>query len=253
MKVLVIKVGGGIPINNLVEDIKVLLKNYRIVIVHGGGEDVNRLMKVFNKEPIFINGLRYTDKDTLEIIKMVFTKIREEIVSNLSVNGIKSIGLSGANGIFEISPLDLKKYGYVAKIIGVNTNLLENLIKEYVAVISPIGIDKNGNFYNINADEVASKLSIWLKAERLIFLTKKPGILMNIHDEKSIIEEININNIQDFINKGFITGGMLTKILSCEEAIRRNVDEIIILSGMIKNPILKYFEGKLKGTRIFKG
>ncbi len=253
MKVLVIKLGGEISVENIVEDISRLFREYKIVIVHGGGRQVSEYMIMRGKKPRFVNGLRYTDEETIEIIKQVFPKIREEIVSKLTLAKIPSIGISGTSGIFELEPLNIERYGYVARIKRVNKDVLEFLLEKFVVVISPIGIYNDGMFYNINADEVANKVAIHLKAETLIYLTKKPGVLLNPNDESSIIEEISYDMIDSLIKSGSISGGMIPKILSCKEAIERGVKNVVIMSGIVKNPITKFLKGNIKCTRIYKG
>ncbi len=251
MHINVIKLGGKVSIENLIDDIKRMRKsNHRIVIVHGGGQELTDMLNRLNVSTRFINGLRYTDEITLEVAKMVFSKIREEIVSKLNINNINAIGLSGSNRIFNVKPLNIKKYGYVAIVDKVNTEKLLSFLEKNVIVISPIGVDQNGTFYNINADEVANKVASALKADRLIYLTDKPGILRDVNDMNSTIEEINISDINIFINRKIVSKGMIPKLLSSANAIRNGVKEVFIIFGCCKDPIHLYFSGKIKGTRI---
>lgn len=220
--------------------LKMHLLGINLVIVHGGGPEISKWLKKIGIESKFINGLRITDKSSMEIIEMVLSgKLNKNISAFLSNKGVKAIGLSGSDNNLIVAK---KKYlnidnkqidiGYVGEIESINTDLLSNLlIKGYVPIISPIGYDKNGNKYNINADYAASFISSKLKAEKLIFISDVEGIYKNINDKSSLINSITINEIKDYINCGIIKDGMIPKMESCIKALENGTKSIHLVDG----------------------
>ncbi len=249
-KTVVIKYGGAAMLSEdlskkIMQDIT-LLKYVGVnpMVVHGGGGDINGLLKKYDVEPQFHNGLRVTDTMTMEIVQMVLTgKINKEIVSQLGVAGSKAIGLCGKDAsLIQAEKLVLEDgfdMGRVGKITGINTKLLNTLTQdEYIPVIAPIGVGEDGESYNINADTVAGDIAAALSAEKLMFLTDIDGIRSVPADPDTLIYEISIDEIYKYINNGVISGGMLPKVEGCIKAIRSGVKRTHILNGTIPHPIL---------------
>ncbi len=249
-KTVVIKYGGAAMLSEdlskkIMQDIT-LLKYVGVnpIVVHGGGSEINDLLKKYDIEPRFHNGLRVTDPATMEVVQMVLTgKINKEIVAQLGVAGAKAIGLCGKDAqLIQAEKLvseDGFDYGRVGKITGINTKLLNTLTQdEYIPVIAPIGVGPDGESYNINADTVAGEVAAALAAEKLMFLTDIDGIRSVPDDPDTLIYEITVDEIYKYINKGVISGGMLPKVEGCIKAIRSGVKRTHILNGTIPHPIL---------------
>lgn len=264
-KTVVIKYGGNAMIseelkNSVMEDIT-LLKYIGVnpVLVHGGGPDITKALKLYNIESKFINGLRVTDAQTMEVAQMVLVgKTNKEIVSLLNCKGGKAVGFCGIDGKL----IECERYkttvdgvetdiGYVGKITNVNSRLLELVAKdEYIPVIAPVGVDKEGKSYNINADTVAGAVASALKAEKMILLTDVEGIKYS-KDSNEVIPEITIKEACELIDKGIITGGMIPKVLGCIEALEQGVSRTHIIDGRIPHCILlEIFTNKGIGTMI---
>lgn len=223
------------------------------LVVHGGGPEISRSMDKMGKAPKFVGGLRVTDSETMEIVKMVLVgKINTEIVSKIGLHGGKSIGISGKDDFLiqsskrdptkirqedgEILEVDL---GYVGKIDRINSRLVEMLTEEkYIPVISPIGIDSAGNTLNLNADTVAGSIASEINAEKLIVLTDVPGILTDPDDPDSIIRRIHVDELKELIKEGIITGGMIPKVETCINAVENGVKTAHILDGRVEHSIL---------------
>ncbi len=249
-KTVVIKYGGAAMLSTelsekIMEDITLLkYVGMNPIVVHGGGGDINKMLKKYEIEPEFHNGLRVTDAATMDIVQMVLMgKINKDIVSLLGIAGAKAIGLCGKDaGLIKAEKMladDGYDLGHVGKITEINTKLLNTLaMDEYVPVIAPIGVGENGESYNINADTVAGDIAAALSAEKLIFLTDIDGIRSEPDDPSTLIYEICIDEIYKYINKGVISGGMLPKVEGCIKAIRNGVKRTHILNGTIPHPIL---------------
>jgi len=264
-KTVVIKYGGSAMItdelkNSVVEDIT-LLKYIGLnpVIVHGGGPDISKALQAFNIESEFVNGLRKTDARTMEIAQMVLVgKTNKEIVSLINQKGGKAIGISGVDDMLiqcekHYETVDGQKVdlGYVGKITSINTHALELLAKDqYIPVVAPVGTDENGQSYNINADTVASELSIALKAEKLILLTDVEGVKTS---DGKILYAITSEEVLKLIKEGTIVGGMIPKVLGCVRAVENGVNRSHIIDGRIPHCILlEIFTNKGIGTMITK-
>lgn len=249
-KTVVIKYGGAAMLSTelsekIMEDITLLkYVGMNPIVVHGGGGDINKMLKKYEIEPEFHNGLRVTDAATMDIVQMVLMgKINKDIVSHLGIAGAKAIGLCGKDaGLIKAEKMladDGYDLGHVGRITEINTKLLNTLaMDEYVPVIAPIGVGENGESYNINADTVAGDIAAALSAEKLIFLTDIDGIRSEPDDPSTLIYEICIDEIYKYINKGVISGGMLPKVEGCIKAIRNGVKRTHILNGTIPHPIL---------------
>jgi len=249
-KTIVIKYGGNAMINEdlkktVMEDITLLkYVGMNPVIVHGGGPDISAELKTHNVESEFINGLRVTDADTIKIAQMVLVgKTNKEVVSNININGGNAVGLCGIDGrIIECEPLTEDEegnkidVGFVGKITKINSSIIKSLCEdEYIPVIAPIGTDKNGQSYNINADTVASAVATAMSAEKLIYLTDVEGVKDN---EGNIIFEITTENAEKLIEEGTISGGMIPKSRACMNAVEKGVNRVHIIDGRILHSII---------------
>lgn len=266
---IVIKYGGNAMVNgdlkqSVMDDIT-LLKHIGInpVLVHGGGPDINNMLKRVNIESHFVNGLRYTDEDTMGIAQMVLIgKTNKEIVSNLNSKGSKAIGICGIDGnLIEAEKLTTDAsgneidIGYVGKIKKINTKVIEMLANdEFIPVIAPIGVGDDGESYNINADTVASEVAIALKASKLITLTDVPGVMRKDEDgELKLISLLDEKSIKECIDDGIITGGMIPKIEGCLDTVLRGVRRAHIIDGRVPHSILlELFTSTGIGTMILK-
>lgn len=256
---VVIKYGGNAMMNeelkhSVIRDI-VLMKfvGMNPIIVHGGGPDITSLMKKLGKEAEFIDGLRVTDEETMEITEMVlFGKINREIVSCINANGVKSIGISGKDGgTFRAKQKDAK-LGLVGEIVEVNTDLIDTIInKGYIPVISPIAYGNEGESFNINADEVAGRLAAELNAKKLILITDVKGVMRDRNDSSTVISQIKTEDIKEYMDKGIISGGMIPKIKCCFEAVKGGVERAHIIDGRKPHSILlEIFTNEGIGTMI---
>ena len=242
-KIMVIKYGGNAMINeehknNVVKQISLLkMLGIKVVLVHGGGPDIEEELKIKNIPTKFEDGLRVTDKDTMNIVKMVLIgKTNTEIVNLLNINNCNAVGISGIdNSCIKCNVKD-EKLGYVGNVESIDTSIINDLLeKNYVPVISTIGVDTKGNYYNINADTVASEVAIALKAKKIIFLTNIDGIL---DKNKELISVLNKEKIDELISNNTISGGMLPKVNACKKCLENGVEKTHILNGSVKNTIL---------------
>ncbi|MGN1092153.1 MAG: acetylglutamate kinase [Monoglobaceae bacterium] len=266
-KTVVIKYGGNAMINDelknkVMEDVT-LLKYIGInpIVVHGGGPDISSALKKFDIKSEFINGLRVTDEETMNVARMVLIgKTNKEIVSLLGTKGGKGVGISGIDGgLLKCKKLytevDGKKtdIGFVGDIVSVNSKMLEDLTKEdYIPVVAPIGVDEEGNSYNINADTVAGAIAASLEAEKLILLTDIEGIKESV-DSDEIIYKIGKKEINQMINDEKIVGGMIPKVKGGIEAIDAGVNTVHIIDGRIPHCLLlEIFTDSGIGTMITK-
>ena len=245
-KTVVIKYGGSAMINDdlkhqVMKDIVLAwLIGIKIVLIHGGGSEISELMEKVGKEPQFIDGLRVTDKETVELAQMTLSgKVNKSLVHLIEVTGGKSVGISGVDGrLIEAKPKN-KKLGFVGTITSVNTAIINDLLNSgYIPVISTIGCDQSGAIYNINADTAAAHLAGALGAERLIMMTDIAGILQDKGDPSSLIPEIPAAEAGILKKKGVIDGGMIPKVDCCIEAIGRGVKNVVIMDGRVPHAIL---------------
>ena len=245
-KVVVIKYGGNAMINEdlklqVMEDIVMLhLVGVHVVLVHGGGPDISGMLKRVGKESVFKDGLRVTDKETMEIAQMVLAgKTNKNLVNLLEVKGGKAIGISGIDGQLIKAEMNDPDLGYVGKITEVNVQPIRDLIeKGYIPVVSTIGCDSEGNTYNINADTAAARIAGAMQAERLITMTDIAGILADKDDPDSVIPCIDIEDAKQLFTNGVISGGMIPKVECCIEAIIEGVERVTILDGRVPHALL---------------
>ncbi len=245
-KILVVKYGGNAMINDdlkeaVMGDIVLLsLVGVKVVLVHGGGPEITEMLSKVGKKSEFVDGLRVTDKETVDIVQMVLAgKINKNLVNLLENKGAKAIGLSGIDGhMIRAEKLD-DVHGFVGEITKVNVSpILDCLDKGYIPVISTVGYDKDGNTYNINADTAAARIAGELKAESLISMTDIDGILRDKDDPSTLIRKIYVSDAPQLMREGVISGGMIPKVNCCIEAIRRGVRKVFIIDGRIPHSIL---------------
>lgn len=245
-KIIVVKYGGNAMTNDelkeaVMGDIVLLsLIGIKVVLVHGGGPEITDMLNRVGKESKFVDGLRVTDKEMVEIVQMVLAgKINKNLVNLLQSKGGKAIGLCGIDGHMIKATMKKKELGYVGEITNVNVQpILDVLEKGYIPVISTVGYDDEGNSYNINADTAAARIAGQLKCESLISMTDIAGILRDKNDPSTLIPKIYVSDAPQLIAEGVISGGMIPKIECCIEAIRRGVKKVFVIDGRIPHAIL---------------
>lgn len=245
-KVLVVKYGGNAMTDenlksSVMRDLVVLnLLGIKVVLVHGGGPEISQTIKQMGKETKFVDGLRYTDGETAEIVRMVLAgKVNKSLADLIEKHGGKAVGICGQDGHILKCEVQDEKLGYVGKITEINTDLITDLLNlGYVPVISTIGYDDEGHVYNVNADTAASALAGALKAENLILMTDIRGLLENVDDPDSLIKKVYVSDIPALVKQGIISGGMIPKIECCKDAIRRGVKKAVIIDGRVSHSIL---------------
>ena len=262
-KYIVVKYGGSAMSNeelqkNVIKDVTLLkLVGFKPIIVHGGGKEISRWVGKVGKEAEFVNGLRVTDAETMEIAEMVLNKVNKSLVSMVQELGVKAVGISGKDG--GLLKVD-KKYsdgqdiGFVGDIREVNPKVLFDLIeKDFLPIVAPIGMDDHFQTYNINADDAACAVAKAVGAEKLAFLTDIEGLYKDINDKSSFISRISASQADKLIEEGFIGGGMLPKLNNCTSAIKNGVNRVHILDGRIPHCLLlEIFTKKGIGTAIVK-
>ncbi|MBR3692246.1 MAG: acetylglutamate kinase [Clostridia bacterium] len=245
-KILVVKYGGNAMINedlkaNVMKDIVLLsLIGVKVVLIHGGGPEITEMLGRVGKESRFVDGLRVTDAETAEIVQMVLAgKINKNLVNLIQNTGGRAIGLCGADGhLIEAEPRD-PRLGFVGEITNINTQpILDVLDKGYIPVISTVGVDGEGNVYNINADTAAARIAGELQAEALISMTDIRGLLRDKDDPESLIPTVRVSDAPALVADGIISGGMIPKVDCCIEAIRRGVNRVFIIDGRVPHAIL---------------
>lgn len=245
-KIIVVKYGGNAMINEELKDavmgdiVLLSLIGIKVVLVHGGGPEITNMLERVGKETKFVDGLRVTDSETVEIAQMVLAgKINKNLVQHLQLKGGKAIGLCGIDGNMIEAQRMNEKLGFVGDITSINVDPITDVLeKGYIPVISTIGCDAEGNVYNINADTAASKIAGILKAESLISMTDVAGILHDKDDPDSLISKVLVSEALQLMAQGVISGGMIPKVECCIEAIRRGVKKVFIIDGRIPHAIL---------------
>lgn len=245
-KIVVVKYGGNAMINEelkqqVMEDIVLLwLVGVKVVLVHGGGPEINRLMERLGKEPVFVDGLRVTDQETMDIVQMVLSgKVNKTLVNLLEMQGGRAMGISGIDGGLIRAQAKDPRLGFVGRITGVDIRpVMDMLEKGYIPVISTLGCDEQGNAYNINGDTAAAFIAGALGAERLIMMTDIAGILRDQHDPSTLIPKLTVEQAKGLYASGVISGGMIPKVDCCIEALNRGVESVIIMDGRVPHSIL---------------
>ncbi len=260
-KIIVVKYGGSAMVDDglkrsVIEDVTLLkLVGFKPIIVHGGGKEISRWVEKSGMQPQFINGLRVTDEPTMEIAEMVLNKVNKSLVQLVEQLGVLAVGISGKDGGMLKA---VKKYadgediGFVGDVSEVNPKILYDLLeKDFLPIVAPIGMDAQGNTYNINADDAACAIARAVKAEKLAFLTDIEGVYKDPQDKSTLISELTISEADRLIADGFIGGGMLPKLNNCIEAIHNGVSRVHILDGRIAHCLLlEIFTNKGIGTAI---
>ncbi len=257
-KTIVVKYGGNAMINedlkkSVMQDIYLLNQlGVKVVLVHGGGPEISQGVKLLGKEPQFINGLRVTDQDTINVVlQMLAGKVNKSLVALLKGKGIGLCGIDGNMLLCEKLQDDVD-YGFVGEITQVNTTVLDIALNSgLIPVISTVGVDENGVVYNINADTAASKIAIALNAEKLVSMTDIAGLLRNRFDESTLMSEVAVSEVQGLIEQGIIAGGMIPKIACCTDFIQAGGVEANIIDGRVEHAILIELFGGKNGTRFY--
>lgn len=245
-KIVVVKYGGNAMINEnlkqqVMEDIVLLwLIGVKVVLVHGGGPEINEIMEKLGKKPEFVDGLRVTDKETVDIVQMVLAgKVNKTLVNLIEMKDGKAMGISGMDGMLIEAKTRDKRLGYVGDIKKIHIQPVMDLLeKNYIPVISTVGCDKKGNTYNINGDIAAAHIAGALSAERLIMMTDIAGILRDKDDPDTLIPEITVAEALKLREEGVVSGGMIPKTECCIEAINKGVEKVIIMDGRVPHSIL---------------
>ena len=262
-KVIVVKYGGSAMSDeelkrNVIKDVTLLkLVGFKPIVVHGGGKDISTWVKKVGKEAQFVNGLRVTDDETMEIAEMVLGKVNKSLVAMVQELGVKAVGISGKDGgLLKVE----KKYsegqdiGFVGNITEVNTKILEDLLEnDFLPIVSPIGLDDKFETYNINADDAACAIAKAMHADKLAFLTDIEGVYKDPDDKSTFISRLTVSQAKELISEGYIGGGMLPKLNNCTDAIENGVNRVHILDGRKAHTLLlEFFTRKGIGTMFFR-
>ena len=245
-KIVVVKYGGNAMINEelkeaVMGDIVLLsLIGIKVGLVHGGGPEITDMLKKVGKETRFVDGLRVTDKESVEIVQMVLAgKINKNLVNSLQLKGGKAIGLSGLDGHMINAKQMKPELEYVGEVTDINVEpILDVLDKGYIPVISTVGVDDEGNVYNINADTAASRIAGTLKAESLISMTDIAGLLEDKDDPSTLIPKVYVSDVANLVKRGVISGGMIPKVECCTNAIKDGVRKVFIIDGRVPHALL---------------
>ncbi len=260
-KIIVVKYGGSAMSNedlqkNVIKDVTLLkLVGFKPIIVHGGGKEISRWVGKVGKEARFINGLRVTDEETMELAEMVLGRVNKNLVTMVQELGVKAVGISGKDGgllTVEKKYADGQDIGFVGNITEVNPKVLYDLLeKDFLPIVAPIGLDEHFQTYNINADDAACAIAKAVGADKLVFLTDIEGLYKDINDKSSFISRLSASEAEALISGGFIGGGMLPKLGNCTLAIRSGVNRVHILDGRVPHSLLlEIFTNNGVGTAI---
>lgn len=247
-KIVVIKYGGNAMINeelkmNVITDVVLLSEiGVKVILVHGGGPEINGTLKKIGKESKFINGLRYTDEETIDVVQMVLAgKTNKDLVKLIMQKGGNATGISGIDNML----IEAEKYeseddlGYVGAVKEIHPNIIMDMLdKGYIPVIASVGMDKDGHTYNINADTAAAEIASAVGAENMILVSDIPGLLEDKDDENTLLPLVHVYEVNSLMNKGIISDGMIPKVDCCVRAIRQNVKKAVIIDGRIPHSIL---------------
>ena len=260
-KIIVVKYGGSAMSNeelkrNVIKDVTLLkLVGFKPIIVHGGGKEISQWVGKIGKEARFVNGLRVTDEETMEIAEMVLSKVNKSLVTMVQELGVKAVGISGKDGgllTVDKKYADGQDIGFVGEIKNVNPKVLYDLLeKDFLPIVAPVGLDEGFATYNINADDAACAIAKAVGADKLVFLTDIEGLYKDINDKSSFISRITASDAEALIAGGLIGGGMLPKLNNCTSAIENGVNRVHILDGRIPHCLLlEIFTNSGVGTAI---
>ena len=261
-KIIVVKYGGSAMSNeelqrNVIQDVTLLkLVGFKPIIVHGGGKAISKWVGKVGKEAKFVNGLRVTDEETMEIAEMVLGRVNKNLVTMVEELGVKAVGISGKDGgLLKVNKkyADGQDIGYVGEINKVDPKVLYDLLeKDFLPIVAPVGLDDDFNTYNINADDAACAVARAVGADKLVFLTDIEGLYKDINDKSSFISRLSAGQAEELINSGVIGGGMLPKLNNCTAAIRNGVNRVHILDGRVPHCLLlEIFTKEGVGTAIY--
>lgn len=262
-KIIVVKYGGSAMSDeeiqkNVIKDVTLLkLVGFKPIIVHGGGKEISRWVEKTGRQASFVNGLRVTDEETMEIAEMVLSKVNKRLVTMVGELGVKAVGITGKDaGLLKVEKMfaEGQDIGYVGEIKGVDPQLLYNLLEQdFLPIIAPIGLDEAFETYNINADDAACAIAKAVHAHKLVFLTDIEGLYRDIEDKSSFISRLTISEADELIDGGLIGGGMLPKLHNCTDAVKNEVNRVHILDGRIPHCLLlEIFTKEGIGTVIVK-
>ncbi len=260
-KIIVVKYGGSAMIDeelkmHVIQDVTLLkLVGFKPIIVHGGGKEISRWVEKVGKEAEFVNGLRKTDEETMEIAEMVLGRVNKSLVQQVQQLGVNAVGISGKDGgLLKVKKKlsDGQDIGYVGEITEVNPKILYDLLeKDFLPIIFPVGLDDEFNTYNINADDAACAIASAMKVEKLAFLSDVEGVYLDPKDKSTLISELTCQHAKQLIENGNIGGGMIPKLNNCISAIDHGVSRVHILDGRIAHCLLlEIFTNKGIGTAI---
>lgn len=262
-KIVVVKYGGSAMLDeelkaNVIKDVVLLkLVGFKPIIVHGGGKEISRWVGKVGMEAKFVNGLRVTDKDTMEIAEMVLGKVNKELVTLVQSLGVKAVGISGKDGGLLQCRKKLSKgedIGYVGEITKVEPKVLHDLLeKDFLPIVFPVGFDEEFDTYNINADDAACAIAEAVHAEKLVFLSDIEGVYKDQDKPETLISELHVNEAEALISEGYVGGGMIPKLRNCIDAIENGVNRVHIMDGRIPHSLLlEIFTNKGIGTAILR-
>ena len=263
-KIVVVKYGGSAMLDeqlqqNVIKDVALLkLVGMQPIIVHGGGKEISKWVGLLGKEAKFVQGLRVTDAETMEVAEMVLSKVNKRLVQMLEQLGVKAAGICGKDGgtlKCEKKLASGEDIGFVGNVTTVDTGLIDTLlVNDYIPVIAPIGMDDNFLSYNINADDAACAIATAMGAEKLAFLTDIEGVYRDFEDKDSLISVLTLDGADELLGSGVIGGGMLPKLQNCVDAVKEGVAGVHILDGRVQHSLLlEFFTDKGIGTAIVKG
>ena len=260
-KTIVVKYGGNAMVSDelrravMCDIILLSLVGIRVVVVHGGGPEISEMLKKLGHESRFVDGLRYTDEETMDIVQQVLCgRVNKNLVATLNRMGGRAVGLCGMDGqMLRCTELD-PQLGHVGEIVHVDPTLISSLLDSgYIPVIATVGMDDLGQAYNVNADTAAAQIAIALKAEKLVSMTDIAGLLRDKEDESTLIPEVEVSEIEGYKSAGIIAGGMIPKIGGMADAIYQGVHEAVIIDGRVPHSILlELFSDRGSGTRFYR-
>ncbi|MBQ8281751.1 MAG: acetylglutamate kinase [Lachnospiraceae bacterium] len=260
-KIVVVKYGGSAMLDpelkmNVIKDVALLkYVGMHPVIVHGGGKEISKWVGLLGHEPVFVEGLRVTDAETMEVAEMVLSKVNKSLVQMLEKMGVNAVGICGKDGGMlncEKKYANGKDIGFVGNVTEVDTGIIDTLIEnDYIPVIAPIGMDSEGQSYNINADDAACAIAAALGAEKLAFLTDIEGVYKDPKDPTTLLSELTLTEAEELIEQGYVGGGMVPKLKNCIESVKNGVSRVHIIDGRCPHCLLlEFFTKKGIGTAI---
>ena len=258
-KIMVVKYGGSAMEDaslkrSVIQDVTLLkLVGFKPVIVHGGGKAISAWLTKIGKEPSFVNGLRVTDEETMEVAEMVLSRVGKQLVTMVEELGVKAVSVSGKDGgLLRVKrkTADGKDIGFVGEVTEVDPGVLYDLLeKDYLPIVAPVGMDEDCNSYNVNADDAACAIATALCADKLAFLTDVEGVYRDLNDKSTFISHMSVKEADELIASGNIGGGMLPKLENCMQAVRDGVNRVYILDGRLPHSLLlEFFTNEGAGT-----